>query len=85
MYGLTWSPLWHCELEGRKRPNSEGKEEVNRTTEGVRLPNGRGDGDVCRGGVLKKGEWFDGVADGDVVVAGSRIEWCDCYGDDDMK
>ncbi|KOM35940.1 hypothetical protein LR48_Vigan02g209000 [Vigna angularis] len=44
------------------------------------------DGSIgARGGRLVICCRFDGVADGDVVVAGSRVEWNDSYGDDDLK
>ncbi|KOM37860.1 hypothetical protein LR48_Vigan03g124200 [Vigna angularis] len=69
--------------EGRGRAVREKK----KGTEGLKgFGVGEDDGGVgARGGRLVICYRFDGVADGDVVVAGSCIEWNDSYGNDGLK
>ncbi|KOM56238.1 hypothetical protein LR48_Vigan10g213000 [Vigna angularis] len=50
--------------------------------EGVRLPNGGGDGGVCRGKFLVLVVYRFGVGEDD---EGSRVEWRDCYGGNSLK
>ncbi|KOM25140.1 hypothetical protein LR48_Vigan50s006000 [Vigna angularis] len=75
-------------LEDRKRPSSEREKEGNRTAEGVRLPDGGGDGGVCRGGFLVLvvcrfgvGEDDEGVCRGGALKKG---EWFDGAADEDV-